>query len=116
MENLVEFASENGFAIDPSTSGTLNDSLQAIKRADERSFEVLQIQATKPMQLALYFATGEHGESQWRHYALNFERYTHFTSPIRRCVCHPSSATEYSCWFVIIVASADTPTYRCIAS
>jgi hypothetical protein len=40
--------------------------------------------ATKPMQLAQYFCTGEAPEaSSWRHYALAMDMYTHFTSPIR---------------------------------
>ena len=34
--------------------------------------------------MAIYFCTGEMPEQHWRHYALNVERYTHFTSPIRR--------------------------------
>jgi exoribonuclease R len=42
--------------------------------------------ATKPMQLAQYFCTGEAPVmSTWRHYALAMDHYTHFTSPIR-CV------------------------------
>jgi L-lactate utilization protein LutB len=40
--------------------------------------------ATKPMQLAQYFCTGEEPVvSSWRHYALAMDHYTHFTSPIR---------------------------------
>jgi DIS3-like exonuclease 2 len=40
--------------------------------------------ATKPMQLAQYFCTGEAPEvATWRHYALAMDHYTHFTSPIR---------------------------------
>jgi exoribonuclease R len=42
------------------------------------------LQVTKPMQLAMYFCTGDVPEDQWRHYALAFPYYTHFTSPIRR--------------------------------
>ena len=46
-----------------------------------------------PMNPAEYFCTGENYNKQddinqiklsWRHYALNFQYYTHFTSPIRR--------------------------------
>uniref|UniRef100_A0A915DEC5 Ribonuclease II/R domain-containing protein n=1 Tax=Ditylenchus dipsaci TaxID=166011 RepID=A0A915DEC5_9BILA len=39
----------------------------------------------KSMQLAEYFCTGAvRGESDWHHYALHIDQYTHFTSPIRR--------------------------------
>jgi hypothetical protein len=37
------------------------------------------------MKPAAYFCTGTtDSHTQWRHYALNFDLYTHFTSPIRR--------------------------------
>jgi exoribonuclease R len=40
---------------------------------------------TKPMQQAKYFCTGDHPDyKEWHHYALAFDMYTHFTSPIRR--------------------------------
>jgi DIS3-like exonuclease 2 len=42
------------------------------------------VQVTKPMQLAMYFCTADVPEAEWRHYALAFPYYTHFTSPIRR--------------------------------
>lgn len=40
--------------------------------------------ATKPMQTALYFCSGDVSPFEYRHYALNVSHYTHFTSPIRR--------------------------------
>ena len=47
---------------------------------------------TRYMKSAQYFCTGVKTEAQeWRHYALNFNVYTHFTSPIRRyadCIVH----------------------------
>ena len=38
----------------------------------------------RSMQLAEYINSGEYEVEEWRHYALNTDRYTHFTSPIRR--------------------------------
>ena len=36
------------------------------------------------MEPAQYFIVKDLDNEQWHHYALNFEVYTHFTSPIRR--------------------------------
>lgn len=38
----------------------------------------------RTMQLAKYFIVDEDPEFTWHHFALNFDVYTHFTSPIRR--------------------------------
>jgi len=35
------------------------------------------------MEPAQYFIVKDLDNEQWHHYALNFEVYTHFTSPIR---------------------------------
>jgi DIS3-like exonuclease 2 len=36
------------------------------------------------MEAALYFVVDNTPMEEWRHYALDFDVYTHFTSPIRR--------------------------------
>ena len=77
--------------------GALHRSLErlreTVRRTDETMnnggvnaiYEIINLLATKPMQLAQYFCTGQLPEEEsWRHYALAFDRYTHFTSPIRR--------------------------------
>ena len=98
MFELREFAQANGLNdFDCSTSGALHRSLErlreTVRRTDETMnnggvnaiYEIINLLATKPMQLAQYFCTGQLPEEEsWRHYALAFDRYTHFTSPIRR--------------------------------
>ena len=71
-----------GYHLDGSSAGNLQDSLNAIE--DKHALSVLILLAIKPMQRAKYFCTGVMDISQYRHYALNVQLYTHFTSPIRR--------------------------------
>jgi len=40
--------------------------------------------ATQAMSNALYFSTGSCAEEEFHHYGLALDKYTHFTSPIRR--------------------------------
>jgi len=84
MTELATFADDHDIAIDISSSKNLHDSLVSISRDSRDVFEIVQLLATKPMQLAKYFCTGSVDEEQWRHYALAVPYYTHFTSPIRR--------------------------------
>ncbi len=49
-------------------------------------FQAMQELCLQPMQTAKYFSTGDfEKKEEFVHYALNFDFYTHFTSPIRSC-------------------------------
>nr|XP_030731070.1 DIS3-like exonuclease 1 isoform X6 [Globicephala melas] len=45
---------------------------------------LLRSMATQAMSNALYFSTGSCAEEEFHHYGLALDKYTHFTSPIRR--------------------------------
>ncbi|KAI4291839.1 exosome complex exonuclease DIS3/RRP44 [Pancytospora philotis] len=65
--------------IDCSSSKTINESLA---RVDPQNRIIMKRIITKSMQQAVYFASGE--ASDFYHYGLATDIYTHFTSPIRR--------------------------------
>ncbi|WVZ73613.1 hypothetical protein U9M48_021899 [Paspalum notatum var. saurae] len=83
------FCAKNGFELDASSSGQLNLSLSRIKEKlqdDPVLFDILMFYASKQMQSAEYFCTGDliSKKNDWAHYALSVPLYTHFTSPLRR--------------------------------
>jgi len=82
MEEFQKTAHRLGFEIDITSSGALQQSLLALDAQDPDKGQLLRIMAVRPMQRAVYVCSGlvEHT----RHYALAMDRYTHFTSPIRR--------------------------------
>lgn len=83
-----------GFTIDTTDSRSLQSSLSRLGRrcqsggdyhnGSELVLQCITEMLTLPMQQAIYFAAGEKGQEEWRHFALNIPYYTHFTSPIRR--------------------------------
>ncbi|XP_015252192.1 PREDICTED: DIS3-like exonuclease 1 [Cyprinodon variegatus] len=82
---LVETAKARGFCMDTSTNKALADSLdQAVDPEDPLVNRLLRMMATQAMSQALYFSTGSQPDHQFYHYGLALDRYTHFTSPIRR--------------------------------
>lgn len=83
------FCAKNGFELDASSSGQLHLSLSRIKEKlqdDPVLFDILMFYASKQMQSAEYFCTGDliSKKNDWAHYALSVPLYTHFTSPLRR--------------------------------
>ncbi|KAF9200140.1 exosome catalytic subunit dis3 [Haplosporangium sp. Z 27] len=85
FEKLEKAVARMGITIDHSTSKTLSDSLDNAVIPEEPYFnKLLRIMTTRCMMQALYFCSGSKTESEFRHYGLATNIYTHFTSPIRR--------------------------------
>ncbi|TDH17480.1 hypothetical protein EPR50_G00008790 [Perca flavescens] len=85
FSQLVDSAAARGFTIDTRTNKALAESLdRALDPQDPLVNRLLRIMATTAMSQALYFSTGLQSQDQYYHYGLALDRYTHFTSPIRR--------------------------------
>ncbi|KAK3378550.1 hypothetical protein B0H63DRAFT_480231 [Podospora didyma] len=82
LQTFVERMTALGYEIDPSSSGTLQNSLFKVDNAEIRmGMETLLL---KSMHRAKYFIAGKTSKHLWPHYALNLPLSTHFTSPTRR--------------------------------
>ncbi|KAM4893033.1 DIS3-like exonuclease 1 [Sylvia borin] len=82
---LRECASAKGFSIDTRSNKALAESLdRANDPSDPVVNKLLRSMATHAMSNALYFSTGSCPQEQFHHYGLALDKYTHFTSPIRR--------------------------------
>ncbi|KAG8574971.1 hypothetical protein GDO81_009404, partial [Engystomops pustulosus] len=85
FKELKECAHAKEFSIDTRTNKTLADSLdKAIDPSDPLVNRLLRAMATQAMSNAQYFSTGSYTEDEFCHYGLALDKYTHFTSPIRR--------------------------------
>ncbi|CAD8212455.1 unnamed protein product [Paramecium octaurelia] len=71
--------------LDVSTSRNLKLTMNKVNEIESEEIKlVLGFRLLKLMEAAQYFVVDETPENEWRHYALDFDVYTHFTSPIRR--------------------------------
>ncbi|XP_076854118.1 DIS3-like exonuclease 1 [Brachyhypopomus gauderio] len=85
FNQLIDSARSRHFTIDTRSNKALADSLdQASDPQDPLVNRLLRMMATQAMSNALYFSTGSYPEEEYYHYGLALDRYTHFTSPIRR--------------------------------
>jgi len=82
LQTIVERMTALGYEIDPTSSGTIQNSLFKVDDAEIRKgMETLLL---KSMHRAKYYITGKTPQHLWPHYALNQPLYTHFTCPTRR--------------------------------
>jgi len=85
FEELKKCAGSKGWEIETSSNKQLADSLAScVDGKDPVVNFLLKSLATYAMVQAEYFSTGSVHQETWNHYGLALDKYTHFTSPIRR--------------------------------
>lgn len=85
FEQLLSCAGSKGWAVQTGSNKALAESLNRCSdTADPTVNLLLRSLATLAMVQAVYFSTGSVKREAWQHYGLALDRYTHFTSPIRR--------------------------------
>jgi exosome complex exonuclease DIS3/RRP44 len=85
IKSLQELLKNNNFSIDISNSKLLGESLDNVKKHNDKFFnKLVRIMTTRTMNQAKYFTSSEFGYEDFFHYGLAMPIYTHFTSPIRR--------------------------------
>ena len=85
---LMKYFEENGLDINLNSSLELQNSLEKLGKISPVKHICTMKRILINLQMAEYIWMGNYQPDMWdviaRHYALNFDVYTHFTSPIRR--------------------------------
>lgn len=85
IKQLANILNTLGYSLDYSSSKSLAESLDKISRPNDVFFNTLvRIMTTRCMNEATYFCSADFDPSEYKHYGLAADLYTHFTSPIRR--------------------------------
>lgn len=85
IKSLQNLLKQYGHEIDISNSKALGETLDKLKKENDRFFnKLVRIMLTRTMNQAKYFGSSEIGYEDFFHYGLAMPIYTHFTSPIRR--------------------------------
>ncbi|CAJ1949508.1 unnamed protein product [Cylindrotheca closterium] len=87
FEDLKAVLDAGKIAFDGKDNMALANSLKAAETATKLNStmqSLFQSLATRAMSEAQYVCTGQVGKDQLSHYGLGLQKYTHFTSPIRR--------------------------------
>jgi VacB/RNase II family 3'-5' exoribonuclease len=81
---IQRYLTMNKLVVDFEDPQELNDMLLNLKNINMTKYICVQRKLKTFMQRAEYIISGNNDLSELRHSALNFDLYTHFTSPIRR--------------------------------
>eukprot|EP00928_Gymnodinium_smaydae_P080470 TRINITY_DN64157_c0_g1_i1.p1 TRINITY_DN64157_c0_g1~~TRINITY_DN64157_c0_g1_i1.p1 ORF type:complete len:1022 (+),score=282.12 TRINITY_DN64157_c0_g1_i1:167-3232(+) len=85
LKTLRKLLGKHGLDFKFDSNKELGRSLDAAVKPDDPFFNTLvRTMATRCMNQAVYFCTGEVQPALYSHYGLAMDLYTHFTSPIRR--------------------------------
>ena len=85
FSELEVCARSRGWRLDTTTNKSLATSLDHCNDSKDWTVNfLLRNIATSAMEQARYFSTGSREQEKWSHYGLALDKYTHFTSPIRR--------------------------------
>ena len=70
--------------VDMSSNITFHKSMEVLHKENPEKYQVAMNAFFSVIKEAEYFAVAGTAPNHWRHFGLNFDHYTHFTSPIRR--------------------------------
>lgn len=91
LERMIEICQKFGVQSDLRSAFEIHEAIDATRNiycnSGKSNFsiaDVLEFLFTRRMKAAEYFCISDQPSETWRHFNLNLDYYTHFTSPIRR--------------------------------